>query len=255
MDENTTNQIALFRYGIIAPLVTRGEFTPSERGQFCDAAAKKYQFINGDYVTVSVDYVYRYYRKYAQGGYDALKPGGRSDIGKVRKLDDDTVSSIKYLHTEYPRLPATMIYQKLIENGTITARKVSLSMADQEKLIRMNALGTVHVNQEFAKYMQKDSVLLDVSFNSAYAIPNFLLRDKMILLAETDEEAFVKKLIHMSNLVHDEYKRRGFAYALSKNFVCRYAQMCAFKYGSRGIRVLSVSPGFVSTDMGKSGRK
>lgn len=136
---------------------------------FCDAAAKKYQFINGDYVTVSVDYVYRYYRKYAQGGYDALKPGGRSDIGKVRKLDDDTVSSIKYLHTEYPRLPATMIYQKLIENGTITARKVSLSMADQEKLIRMNALGTVHVNQEFAKYMQKDSVFLDVSSNSAYA--------------------------------------------------------------------------------------
>lgn len=123
-------------------------------------------------------------------------------------------------------------------------------MADQEKLIRMNALGTVHVYQEFAKYMQKDSVLLDVSFNSAYAIPNFLSRDKMILLAETDEEAFVKKLIHMSNLVHDEYKCRGFAYALSKNFVRRYAQMCAFKCGSRGIRVLSVSPGFVSTDMG-----
>lgn len=128
MDENTRNQIALFRYGIIAPLVTRGESTPSERGQFFrDAAAKKYQFINGDYVTVSVDSVYRYYRKYAQGGYDALKPGGRSDIGKARKLDDDAVSSIRYLHTEYPRLPATMIYQKLIENGTITARKVSLS--------------------------------------------------------------------------------------------------------------------------------
>lgn len=103
MDENTKNQIALFRYGIIAPLVTRGEFTPSERGQFFrDAAAKKYQFINGDYGTVSVDSVYRYYRKYARGGYDALKPGGRSDIGKVRKLDDDTVSSIKFLHTEYP---------------------------------------------------------------------------------------------------------------------------------------------------------
>lgn len=34
MDENAKNQIALFRYGIIAPLVTRGEFTPSERGQF-----------------------------------------------------------------------------------------------------------------------------------------------------------------------------------------------------------------------------
>ena len=34
MDEVLKNQIALFRYGIIAPLVTKGETSPQERGDF-----------------------------------------------------------------------------------------------------------------------------------------------------------------------------------------------------------------------------
>ena len=40
------------------------------------------------------------------------------------------------------------------------------------------------------------------------------------------------------------------AYALSKNFVIWYAQKCAFEYGKKGIRVCSVSPGLIDTDMG-----
>ncbi len=33
-------------------------------------------------------------------------------------------------------------------------------------------------------------------------------------------------------------------------FVIRYAQMCAAEFGDRGIRVVSLSPGLISTDMG-----
>ncbi len=128
MDEVLRNEIALFRYGIIAPLVTNGETTPQERGRFFrDASQKKYRHPDGRYVTVSSDTVYRYYRKYKAGGFDALKPVGRCDIGKTRKLSDDIVSQILYLHKEYPRLPCTLIYQKMLDNGTITKETVSLS--------------------------------------------------------------------------------------------------------------------------------
>lgn len=128
MDEETRNRIALFRYGIIAPLVTSGETIPAQRGQFFrDAAKKKYENLKGEYVSPSADTIYRYYRAYRQGGFDALKPSGRSDVGEHRKLDDDIVAQIVYLHKEYPRLPSTMIYQRLIENGTILKSTVSLS--------------------------------------------------------------------------------------------------------------------------------
>ena len=128
MDEVLRTEIALFRYGIIAPLVTKGETTPAERGQFFrDAAKKNYRHPDGRFVTVSSDSVYRYYRKYSQDGFEGLKPNGRSDVGISRKLDDDITSQINYLHKEYPRLPCTMIYQKLLDNGTITKDKVSLT--------------------------------------------------------------------------------------------------------------------------------
>lgn len=128
MDEKTRDEIALFRYGIIAPLITKGEITPQERGKFFRTASEtKYRHPDGRIVTVSPDTVYRYYRKYSSGGFDALKPKGRVDLGKTRKLTDDIISQVVYLHKEYPRLPCTIIYQKLLENGSITKDTVSLS--------------------------------------------------------------------------------------------------------------------------------
>lgn len=128
MDELYKDQIALFRYGIISPLITAGETTSSERGKFFrDAAKKKYTMPDGRVVSPSPDTLSRYYKAYQEGGFDALRPKGRSDLGISRKLDDDIISQITYLHKEYPRLPATLIYAKIVENGTITESSISLS--------------------------------------------------------------------------------------------------------------------------------
>ena len=91
---------------------------------------------------------------------------------------------------------------------------------------------------------------MDVASNSAYVLPNFLINKKVYALAETDEEKFVAKLIKKSNLAKGDYQRLGFAYSLSKNFVVWYAKKCAFEYGKQGIRVVSLSPGLIATDMG-----
>ena len=58
-------------------------------------------------------------------------------------------------------------------------------------------------------------------------------------------------MIKKSNLPRNDYEKSGFAYSLSKNFVVWYAAKCAFDYGKQGIRVVSLSPGLVATDMGK----
>jgi len=42
----------------------------------------------------------------------------------------------------------------------------------------------------------------------------------------------------------------GTAYTMSKNFVVWYAKKCAHEYAPEGIRVVSVSPGLIETDMG-----
>ena len=119
-----------------------------------------------------------------------------------------------------------------------------------EGILKINALGTVYINQEFSKVMKPGSVIVDVSSNSAYILPSFIIPKKAYLLAETDEDKFVKTLVKKSKMAKGEYQQKGFAYSLSKNFVVWYAKKCAFEYGLKGIRVVSLSPGLIATDMG-----
>lgn len=119
-----------------------------------------------------------------------------------------------------------------------------------EGILRINALGTVYVNQEFSKVMNAGSVIVDVSSNSAYILPSFIIPKKAYPLAETDEAKFLKKLVKRSGLAKGEYQQKGFAYSLSKNFVVWYAKKSAYELGKKGIRVVSLSPGLIATDMG-----
>ena len=65
--------------------------------------------------------------------------------------------------------------------NVINAAGISPAMGvagDQEKILRINALGTVYVNQEFSKLMNPGSVICDISSNSAYSLPEFILPKK-----------------------------------------------------------------------------
>ena len=133
--------------------------------------------------------------------------------------------------------------------NVINAAGLSPAMADPEKLIRVNALGTVYVNEEFAKLMSAGSVIVDISSNSAYILPDFLANKKTFALADQNEALFLKKILALPGKLKG-YKASGLAYGLSKKFVIWYAAKCAYEYGSKGIRVCSLSPGLIATDMG-----
>lgn len=133
--------------------------------------------------------------------------------------------------------------------NVINSAGLSPAMADPEKLIRVNALGTVYVNEEFSKFMHAGSVILDISSNSAYILPGFLANKKVFALADKDEALFMKKILKLPNMLKG-YQASGLAYGLSKKFVIWYAAKCAYEYGKKGIRVCSLSPGLIATDMG-----
>lgn len=134
--------------------------------------------------------------------------------------------------------------------NVIHAAGLSPAMALPEQLLRVNSLGTVYVNQEFSKVMDKGSVIVDIASNSAYVLPRFLIREKVYQLAESNEEQFMQKCLKLSNLARGDYEKSGLAYAISKNFTIWYAKKSAFILGEKGIRVVSLSPGLIATDMG-----
>lgn len=176
------------------------------------------------------------------GAVEELKALGYSAYAKT--CDTSNRESVKEL-AEYASALGEI-------KNVINSAGLSPAMAKPETIIRVNSLGTVYVNEEFSKLMNKGSVICDIASNSAYVLPKFLINTKIYALADTDEELFVKKLIKKSGLAKSkgEYAMSGFAYAMSKNFVCWYAKKCAFEYGEKGIRVVSLSPGLIATDMG-----
>lgn len=128
MNQEKRREIALFRYAIIAPIIS-GTFEEhkSLKGFFRDASKKVYTNPRGKDTRISESTIERWYYYYQKYGFDGLVPKRRQDTGLSRKLDDDMIEQIQFLKQTYPRLPATIIHQSLIDNGTIKKGDISLS--------------------------------------------------------------------------------------------------------------------------------
>ena len=75
--------------------------------------------------TFSAATIERWYYSYQKHGFNALYPESRSDEGESRKLDNELKKTIAYYISNYPRMSATAIHQKLIETGLICYSDVS----------------------------------------------------------------------------------------------------------------------------------
>src|SRR6056297_520528 len=128
MNDEKRQKTALFRYGILAPLISGViDNSISNKEFFRDASKKIYTAPSGADITISAVTLERWYYNYQKHGFSGLVPKKRNDNGKSRKLDDDMAQQIRYLKQEYPRLPATIIHQRLVANGTINKGGISLS--------------------------------------------------------------------------------------------------------------------------------
>ena len=127
---------------------------------------------------------------------------------------------------------------------------LSPTMGGPENIIMVNAVGTKNVNMEFYKYMNDGGVIVDIASSSAYDAPGILVKHQIFEEAEYQEADFVRHMVGEARMVPGEGKDAGFAYTLSKRFVVWYAAKCAHEYAKKGIRVVSVSPGLIETEMG-----
>lgn len=132
----------------------------------------------------------------------------------------------------------------------IHAAGVSPHMTDAEKIFTINAVGTIHIDEEFAEIMKEGSCILNVSSMSAYMLPEAQAPKQIYQLALRDEIAFLAAAKQMIATVPED-KQTGMAYTISKNFVVWYTSRLAVRYGSKGIRVVSISPGTFKTPMGE----
>ena len=77
-----------------------------------------------------------------------------------------------------------------------------------------------------------------------------MLPEGLYKYSRIDKNLFMKKMMARV-ILFPKNMHSGMAYTFSKNFVNWYARTDAAKFGEKGIRILTVSPGNFDTPMGK----
>lgn len=127
---------------------------------------------------------------------------------------------------------------------------VSPSMGDADYVMRTNALGTLYVNEAFFARAEPGSAIVNVASMAAHLVPEEMIPTPKFALALDDDAAFLAEMGAACEIVPDEM-RSGIAYAFSKAFVKWYSSSQAERFNTRTLRIVSVSPGSVDTEMGR----
>jgi putative transposase len=106
-------KMALFRYGLIAPLVLetlpRGEL--KRRAQ--EIAARSYEIPGSEGRSVGVDTLLSWARRYRHDGFAALAPQARHDRGQFRVIPPQLAELIERLKRENPHRTGTTLLREL----------------------------------------------------------------------------------------------------------------------------------------------
>lgn len=125
MQDKDREQVALFRYGIIVPLLNGQVAKSSEYLAKVSSVRHDVPYYGSKlYNPKTIESWVRGYRRY---GFDGLKPKKRSDDGKARSMSPDLKEKLFALRSEYRHLSATLFFQLLISSGVILPNDVSYS--------------------------------------------------------------------------------------------------------------------------------
>lgn len=199
-------------------------------------------------------------------GFDVAKILGKENkiilVGRTVSKLENAINELKSDGIDAEAFPADIsdresvkkLVQYAKEQGNIKSvihsAGVSPHMADANKIFDINAVGTININEEFIDAMKEGSVILNVASMAAYMMPESQVPKQLYELAFSNIEAFKGGAVQMLNSIPEE-NRTGAAYSVSKNFVKWYTEKMALKYGKKGIRLVSISPGTFRTPMGE----
>lgn len=120
------DDIGLFRFGIIAPLVNQTHGCKSMSEYIGFIASKTHKFNNKDY-KFTESCIKNWYLSYQKYGIVALQKKIRNDKNNSRKLNNETIEKIISLREQFPTITGTAIYKKLIEDNYINKNEISLT--------------------------------------------------------------------------------------------------------------------------------
>ena len=138
MDSKQKEKVALWRVGVLGPLVSAVLEHGDRQRLFHQAAAQTYEGPDGDRVRVEARTVEEWYYRYLKGGFEALKPRQRSDAGTIRAIRTELAELILAAKRERPRRSIRRIIAMLERAGKV--RRGELKKSTVHRLLQAHSL-------------------------------------------------------------------------------------------------------------------
>jgi transposase InsO family protein len=136
MNDSNNYQMAMFRFGLIAPVINGTYVGPSRLAYYRSCVENGLTHPDGTKASYAAGTLRYWEWLYRKDGFDALIDKRRTDKGKPRKLSPKAIDAILALKREFPKINATMLYEHLIKAGTI--RRCDVSLSTIQRFIRRN---------------------------------------------------------------------------------------------------------------------
>ncbi|GAW94281.1 integrase catalytic subunit [Calderihabitans maritimus] len=153
MEEKDREAIALFRYGLIAP-VLNGQVA-SQKEYLEEVTGKKHQVPYYGPREFTPKTLACWILAYRREGFEGLKPKRRSDRGRSRKLSAEQEEYLLFLRKQKRDVPASVFYDQLVDKGEILPGEVSY--ATVYRLLKKHGL----VGKEVAKTPERKRFAYD----------------------------------------------------------------------------------------------
>jgi len=139
MDQEKKEKVAVFRFGVIFPLVecnTRDYWGEKSR-ILKELVSREWDIPFSDRNYISKATILSWLRRYEEGGkrIEALYPADRGDRGRVRSIDGSTIDALVKLRGEYPKVSTPRLVEMAKAKGLFTENK-QVSMATIYRLMK-----------------------------------------------------------------------------------------------------------------------
>lgn len=138
--------------------------------------------------------------------------------------------------------------------GVIQLGGLTPTFSEAKDIVRVDTLGPMNINESFYEVMESGSCIIDICSSTAHFVPLDRYPIQIFEKCLTNKDEFYDEMVKLSTSGPAENNMHSnMAYTFSRCFIYWYARHCAAEYGrSKGIRVMTVSPGLVRTKMAEA---
>lgn len=179
-----------------------------------------------------------------------------SDINEqnLTKAAQDLVDTGYVVETQLVDVSSLESVEALVSKATslgnvlqvVNTAGLSPNMASTEKILEVDLVGTVYILEEFGKVIAEGGAGIHISSMAGYMIPAFGAEIDTALATTPSSELTKLPVLQPENIANTTY-----AYCISKRANQLRVQAESLKWGERGARVNSISPGIILTALAK----